>query len=123
MDNIFKISLHNFKINTIIGILPHERVSPQTIILNLDIFYRKIQKTNNDCIIESEEVLDYAVVHKEILDIFRTNSFGYLEDCIDFIIAFLQQRFKNISQIILEIQKPEILADCVTSVSRSIKND
>lgn len=108
MDNIFKISLHDFKINTIIGILPKERENTQDIILNLDILYTK------------NEILDYSHIHGLIMDIFDKNHFFYLEDALCFVIDSIILHFKNIRNITLCIKKPDIFPNCMVSVSKEI---
>lgn len=105
MDNIFKISFNDFKINTIIGILPDERKNAQNIILDLDIFYIK------------NEILDYAKIYNLINTIFSENKFLYLEDAISFIIEKLNS--KDIQKIDICITKPNILSNCIVSVSKT----
>ncbi|WP_181646826.1 dihydroneopterin aldolase [Helicobacter sp. 16-1353] len=116
MDNVFKISIHNFKINTIIGILPKERETAQDIILDLDILYIK------------KEILDYSHLYNLIIDIFNKNHFFYLEDALCFVIDSIILHFKNITYITLSIKKPHIFTDCIVSVSKEldlqkVKND
>ena len=108
MNDIFKISLKDFKIHTIIGILEYERKNKQDIILDIEILYRKI------------EILDYSILHNLILDIFHKNEFYYIEDALDFVLDSIQSHFKYLLSIDLMIQKVNIFDDCIASVSKKI---
>lgn len=108
MDNIFTISFNDFKISTIIGILPKEREQMQDIILDVDISY-----TNN-------EILDYTNLHNLIMDIFDKNHFLYLEDALCFVIDSIILHFDSIRHIYLSIKKPDIFPNCVVGVSKKI---
>ncbi len=103
--NIFTISLHNFTIHTIIGVLPKEREIPQEIIINIDIHY-----------IYNESILDYAEIYHFILHIFQQNHFLHIEDALNFIQDSLLETFHNITHISICIKKPHILKNCIVSV-------
>ncbi|MDE6885711.1 MAG: dihydroneopterin aldolase [Helicobacteraceae bacterium] len=108
MNDLFKISLKDFKISTKIGILPNEKQNAQDLIINLDVVYKK------------SSVLDYAEIYEIIKATFRNNHFDYLEDCIDFLIDLLYKKFSNIEQINLSISKLQILPNCIASVSKCV---
>ncbi|WP_181881491.1 dihydroneopterin aldolase [Helicobacter sp. MIT 99-5507] len=108
MDNIFQISLRDFKINTIIGILEFERKNKQNIIIDIDILYRNI------------EILDYSLIHSLIIDIFNKNQFYYIEDALDFVLDSIKSNFKYLISIDISIKKLNIFDDCIASVSKKI---
>ena len=108
MDNIFKISLIDFKINTIIGILEFERKNKQDIVIDIEILYRNI------------EILDYSVLHSMLRDIFNKNKFYYIEDALDFVLDSIKSNFKHLISIDISIKKLNIFDDCIASVSKKI---
>ena len=108
MDNIFKISLKDFKICTIIGILEFERENKQDIIIDLEILYRNI------------EIVDYSLLHSLIIDIFNKNQFYYLENALDFVLDSIKSNFKYLISIDMTIKKLNIFDDCIASVSKKI---
>ena len=108
MDNVFQISLRDFKIRTIIGISKDERANSQDIIIDIDILYRK------------SEILDYSSLHGLVIDIFATNHFYYLEDALDFTLDSIKNSFGHIISIDMSIKKPNIFDDCIASVHKKI---
>lgn len=108
MDNIYKISIKDFKINTIIGILDFERENKQTIIIDIDVIYKNIN------------ILDYSILHDLIIDIFNKNQFYYLEDAIKYTIDLIKLNFKHLIKIDMTIKKPNIFSDCIVSVNKII---
>ncbi|RDU62275.1 dihydroneopterin aldolase [Helicobacter sp. MIT 14-3879] len=109
----FCLSLSDFRINTIIGILPKERKESQDIILDLSIVYS----------VESK-IIDYAILHSIILDIFKKNHFGYLEEALRCLLDSILEQFDNIKAISLCLKKPTIFDDCIPSITlKWDKND
>lgn len=99
----FLLFLRDFKINTIIGILPEEKIQPQTILLNLELCYK-------------ENLVDYATLRENILEIFKNNNFGYLEEALVYLRDFIIMKFSNVQMLNLEISKLEIFPDCIPSI-------
>ena len=71
-----KIFLNQLEISTIIGTLPHERTTPQKIIVDAEIAVsmKKAALTDDLC-----HALDYSVVEQEIVQIAENSSFQLLE--------------------------------------------
>ena len=109
MDNIFTISLKDFIIHTIIGILDFERKNKQKIIIDIDIVYKNI------------EILDYSILHDLILKIFNENQFYYLEDAINHIENEIISNFKYLINVDITIKKPDIFSDCIAVVHKKLK--
>lgn len=100
----FLLFLKDFKINAIIGILPKEKLQPQTILLNLELLYKF-------------NLIDYAILREDILEIFNNNNFGYLEEALVYLRDFIITKFSNIQMLNLEIKKLEIFPDCIPSIA------
>ena len=99
---MFSIIIKNFEFDTIIGVLDFERVTPQKVIVNTEIFYEY-----------ENSYLDYAKVSKIIKNILQTKKFEILEDSLNYICSYLKNEYPNISEINLEILKPDILDEMV----------
>lgn len=110
--NEFKISLHDFRINTIIGVLPKEKTTPQEIIINLDLIYCK-----------NPNILDYANIYNLIHNIFKENNFDYLEEALECIVDSIMQKYQNIWHLNLDIKKPLILPNCNVGVSKKVSRE
>ena len=95
---MISIIIKNFEFDTIIGVLDFERVTPQKVVINTEIFYEYNGK-----------YLDYAQVSNIIKNILKTKKFEILEDSLDYICSYLKNQYPNIIKINLEILKPNIL--------------
>ena len=81
------IYLHNIKTSTIIGILPHEQVQPQSLIISLEM------ETDFSQAIESDDIshaINYAAVADCVCAFARDSAFGLLEV---FAAALLEELF------------------------------
>ncbi|NPA54999.1 MAG: FolB domain-containing protein [Epsilonproteobacteria bacterium] len=99
---MFSIIIKDFQVDTIIGVLAKERKAPQRVIINAQVDYEY-----------EGEYLDYAAVSGTIRDILQARKFEILEDGLEYICSYLKNEYLNITQITLEILKPEILEDII----------
>ena len=82
---MISIIIKNFEFDTIIGVLDFERVTPQKVIINTEIFYEY-----------NSEYLDYAKVSEIIKNILQNKEFEVLEDSLDYICSYLKNSYSNI---------------------------
>jgi len=103
-----KIFIENLSFDCIIGILPHERVKKQRVIINLNFKYNY----------KNKDFIDYWEVLKNIELIMIEKKFELLEEAILFIKKFLKKRYP-ITKLKLKISKPHIIKNCMVSLSNS----
>ena len=101
-----KIIIRNARFNCIIGILDHEKVKPQEIIIDLELFIEPVNSRLNDYI---KNTIDYAEVHELIESEVNDSNFGLIETLAETIAAKVLGKFK-ISKILVRIKKPAALA-------------
>jgi dihydroneopterin aldolase len=89
MDIIF---LHDFKVKTLIGIYPWERVVPQTIRIDLEIALPSSRACQSDNI---EDALDYALIVDRINDILTNRHFSLLEALAEHIAQTILSEFHS----------------------------
>jgi len=106
------IYIEDLTFQTIIGILDFERVSPQNIIINLEIEYEY-----------KNEFINYAEVSALIKETMIKEEFLLIEDALDKLSLKLKKEFTKINRLNLKITKPSILPDCKVSVANSYKFD
>jgi dihydroneopterin aldolase len=99
---MISIIIKNLEFETIIGVLDFERVKTQKIVINTEIKYKY-----------ENEYLDYVKVSEIIKNILQTKKFEIIEDGLNYICSYLKNEFLNISQIEIELLKPNILEDCI----------
>ena len=108
----FTIQLKDLSFYTVIGILEHERTTPQKIIINATITYE-----------DSKGYIDYAKIATHIKEHIKKHQFGLLEEALTSTASTLKTTFPQIESIKLEISKPQILPDVIPSISLFLKFD
>ena len=88
MDIIF---LGNLEIKTIIGIYDWERITQQTIALDIEMAYDISQAAKSDNIVDT---LDYKAVSKRIITFVETSQFFLVEKLIEEIATIILVEFK-----------------------------
>lgn len=101
-----KVYIEDFRFSCIIGILDFERVTPQDIIINLELSY----EYNSDFI-------NYAEVAELIKSTMTDKKFKLLEDALIYLFPMLKEKYPNLSTLLIKITKPSILKECLVSVS------
>ncbi len=105
-QKLFKIFIENLEFQTIVGILPQERITPQKVCINAEITY----------LYEKEQFVDYAKVCTLIETLFQTKKYLLLEDALEDICNNIYKKYSQIKSIKLKIMKPEILANAQVGV-------
>jgi len=103
------IHIEELTLSSIIGILDFERITPQTIVVDLliDYFYEK----NN--------FINYADVIALIEQLIQTQKYKLLEDALNDIQNKLLMTYPQIQKFTLKISKPNIIRN--SNVALSIK--
>ena len=95
------IVIEQLTFETIIGLLPKERLTPQRVIIDASLS------------VETELMaLDYAKVAQEIQTIYDQKHFGTVEESLVFLSTFLKEAYPFLTTIWLKIIKPDILPHC-----------
>lgn len=102
----YQISLENFFLDVIIGILPKERTQKQKIEINAHFSY--IQKTK-------EGFLDYCSLRSCIEEVLQRN-FELLEEALSSLQEELIKKFPQLTFFLIKITKLEIFTDCKVSM-------
>ncbi|DAB30801.1 MAG TPA: dihydroneopterin aldolase [Sulfurimonas sp. UBA12504] len=105
------IHIEDLRFQCILGILDFERITPQDVIVNLDIEYEY-----------NDYFINYADVVQIVKDLMKKSEFLLIEDALVSINSMLTKEFNSIKNISLKITKPSILPDCKVSVSNHYKS-
>ncbi|MBD3796587.1 MAG: dihydroneopterin aldolase [Campylobacterales bacterium] len=100
-----KIYVEDLRFQCIVGILDFERITPQDVIVNLELEYSF-----------HDNFINYAEVADRIKTLMLEHKFLLLEDAISEISKQLKHQFQQILTLKLKITKPSILPDCKVSV-------
>ena len=104
------IYVENLVFNAIIGILPEERITPQEVIVNLELDYEY----------KKGVFINYAILAQMIENDIKQNTYELIEDALLALHVKLKTEFTQISSIKLKISKPTILDHCDVSVESKI---
>lgn len=103
---IIKITQLNFK--TIIGLLDHERIEPQTVIIDCLIDYDYVNK---------DSFINYALLVVLIESTMHKEKFELIETALTVLTNDLKANFPAILNIDITITKPDIIANCEVAVT------
>ncbi|MGL2849129.1 FolB domain-containing protein [Helicobacter pylori] len=104
------VHVHNFVFETILGILEFERLKPQKISVDLDLFYTELP---------NKAYLDYMEIQEIIQNTMREKQYLLIEDALKDLSHALKTRYKEISELFLKISKLEISPN--SQVGASVK--
>ena len=103
-----KIEISDLTFNCIIGILDFERIKKQKVIINISFEYEY----------SKDLFIDYSEISALIKKTMKKQKFLLLEDAILYFESLLQNSYK-INKLNIKISKPNILKNCVVSLSNS----
>lgn len=104
------VHIHNFVFEVILGILEFERLKPQKISVDLDLFYTELP---------NKAYLDYMEIQEIIQNTMREKQYLLIEDALKDLSQILKTRYKEISELFLKISKLEISPN--SQVGASVK--
>ncbi|GAA8993417.1 dihydroneopterin aldolase [Helicobacter pylori] len=104
------VHIHNFVFETILGILEFERLKPQKISVNLDLFYTQLP---------NKTYLDYMEIQELLQKMMQENQYLLIEDALKDLSHALKTRYSEISELHLKISKLEISPN--SQVGASVK--
>ncbi|WRG66879.1 FolB domain-containing protein [Helicobacter pylori] len=104
------VHIHNLVFETILGILKFERLKPQKISVNLDLFYTELP---------NKAYLDYMEIQEIIQNTMREKQYLLIEDALKDLSQILKTRYKEITELYLKISKLEISPN--SQVGASVK--
>ena len=102
MDTIF---LSEVKVQTKLGVPEWERMTPQTIILDIEIGYDLSRACQSD---DVNDTIDYGAVVNRVRDTLQENSFQLVEKLAEHLCQLILKEF-NALNVKIKVAKPTIL--------------
>jgi len=103
MDTIF---LEQVKVQTKLGVPEWERMTPQTIILDIEIGYDLAKSCLSDSI---EDTIDYGQIVKRIRETLTEHTFKLVEALAEHVCQLILKEFKAES-VKVKVAKPSVLS-------------
>ena len=107
--------LKSLKIDCLVGILDHERRTPQAVILDIDLDYEFAAAAGSESI---GDAVDYAAVARSVTDFVRRRAFQLIETMAEETAAMLLDQLKPVQTVRLEIRKPAAVPEAACSFVR-----
>ncbi len=106
------VHIHNLVFETILGILEFERLKPQKISVDLDLFYTQLP---------NKAYLDYMEIQELIQKMMQEKQYILIEDALKDLSHALKTRYSEISELYLKISKLEISPNSQVGASLKIR--
>lgn len=106
------VHIHNLVFETILGILEFERLKPQKISVDLDLFYTQLP---------NKAYLDYMEIQELIQNTMQEKQYLLIEDALKDLSHALKTRYNKISELYLKISKLEISPNSQVGASVKIR--
>ncbi|EJC49846.1 FolB domain-containing protein [Helicobacter pylori] len=104
------VHIHNLVFEAILGILEFERLKPQKISVDLDLFYTQLP---------NKAYLDYMEIQEIIQNTMQEKQYLLIEDALEDLSQILKTHYSEISELFLKISKLEISPN--SQVGASVK--
>ncbi len=101
-----KIEISDLTFKCIVGILDFERIKKQKVIVNISFEYN----------FSKDLFIDYSEISNLVKSTMKKEKFLLLEDAILYLEKLLNNSYK-ISNLQIKISKPNILKNCIVSLS------
>lgn len=105
-----KVFVKKLTFKTIIGLLPHERVNPQRVCVNITLHVKG-----------EKMVVDYAKVAKVVQKSFHKHCYLSVEEAMKNSHKIIKRKFPKVHKATIEISKLDIIKNCIVGVKLSKK--
>ena len=107
--------LRSLQVDCIVGIYEHERQTPQTVIMDIDLDYDFAAAAASDAI---GDAVDYDGVASGVTELVRRHAFQLIETMAEETAALLLARLAQVRTVRLEIRKPAAVPAAACSFVR-----
>ena len=107
--------LKSLQVDCIVGIYEHERQTPQTVIMDIDLDYDFAAAAGSDAIVDA---VDYDEVARGVTELVRSRAFQLIETMAEETAAMLLARLAQVRTVRLEIRKPAAVPAAACSFVR-----
>lgn len=107
--------LRSLQVDCIVGIYEHERQTPQTVIMDIDLDYDFAAAAASDAI---GDAVDYDGVASGVTELVRRRAFQLIETMAEETAALLLARLAQVRTVRLEIRKPAAVPAAACSFVR-----
>ena len=103
--------LQGLRVECLVGIHPHERATPQSVLFDIELDYDFAAAATGDAI---EAAVDYTAVASQVTELAIRRQFQLIETMAEESAALLLSRFPQVSRVKIEIRKPAAVpaAEC-----------
>ena len=107
--------LQGLRVECIVGIHPHERETPQSVLFDIDLDYDFAAAATSDAI---DGAVDYTAVARQVTALAERRQFQLIETMAEESAAMLLARFPQVGTVRIEIRKPAAVPAALCSFVR-----
>lgn len=107
--------LQGLRVECIVGIHPHERETPQSVLFDIDLDYDFAAAATADTIVGA---VDYTAVASQVAELAKRRQFQLIETMAEESAAMLLAQFPEVGAVRIEIRKPAAVPAAACSFVR-----
>ena len=107
--------LQGLRVECIVGIHPHERETPQSVLFDIDLDYDFAAAATSDAI---DGAVDYTAVVRQVTALAERRQFQLIETMAEESAAMLLAQFPQVGTVRIEIRKPAAVPAALCSFVR-----
>ena len=103
------IHIESLAFEAIIGLLPHERITKQRVVVDIEIEYSYVEGL----------FINYAEVASSVETHLVSSEYELLEDALYGLQEMILSHYHTITRLSIKISKPDIMPNCIVALSDS----
>ena len=107
--------LQGLRVECLVGIHPHERATPQSVLFDIELDYDFAAAATGDAI---DAAVDYTAVASQVTELAIRRQFQLIETMVEESAAMLLSRFPQVIRVRIEIRKPAAVPAAACSLVR-----
>ncbi len=107
--------LQGLRVECIVGIHPHERERPQSVLFDIDLDYDFAAAATADAI---DGAVDYSAVASQVAELAKRRQFQLIETMAEESAAMLLAQFPQVGAVRIEVRKPAAVPAAACSFVR-----
>jgi dihydroneopterin aldolase len=107
--------LQGLRVECIVGIHPHERETPQSVLFDIDLDYDFAAAATADAI---DGAVDYTAVASQVAELAKRRQFQLIETMAEESATMLLKQFPQVAAVRIEIRKPAAVPAAACSFVR-----
>jgi dihydroneopterin aldolase len=102
------IYIQNLDIQCIVGILPHERIQKQQLLIDIEVDYDFAKAKNSEHITDA---VDYTKIAESVENLLVAQKYQLIETAVEGIAVLLFDKWPSLEKCSIQIKKPKAISN------------